>query len=107
MLKEKQDMHPMNDKMKMRKKAMDMMMKEGPGFAMKVAKKSMGHSMDEGNEEMGMDEQMQHMAMGHGEEEGEMMGNKAHAQESMESVMVSPDEKKMILQMRQKKKMMG
>lgn len=68
----------MMDKNALRKKAMEMMRREGPSIAIQIAKKS---SMDD-------------MPMGGDDEqaEGEMSG--------MISMMVTPKEKEMIIQMR-------
>lgn len=69
-------MHPMMDKKSMlRKKAMDSMMKEGPSIAIKIAKKSIVEPQSESMEGQ--------------EKEGGLV-----------SMLVSPEEKKMIEEMR-------
>lgn len=68
-------MYGMDAKKMMRKKAMDSMMKEGPSIAIKIAKKSI-------EEESAPEEMMQ-------DKEGGLV-----------SMMVSPEEKEMILSMR-------
>lgn len=71
-------------KNEMRKRAMDSIMKEGPSLAISIMKKS---PMEESGEEI---EQM-------GEKEG-------GEQQGLESFMVSPEEKQMVLEMRKKHK---
>jgi hypothetical protein len=85
-------MFPQKNKNSMRKKAMDSMMKEGPAMSFKK-KPAMGIDPEEMSDpedllDGGKDEAQ--------EEQAEQAG--------YQSFMVSPEEKAMILQMRQKKK---
>lgn len=90
MLKEHYDMFGKDKKMEMRKKAMDLVMREGPSIAVKISRKPSGGMP----EEMGMDQEMEGMEAG--EEKGEEQG--------FVSFMVSPEEKQMILEHRKKMK---
>lgn len=90
MLKEHYAMFGKDKKSEMRKKAMDLVMREGPSIAVKISRKPAG----EMPEEMGMEKEM----------EMEGAQDQGDEQQGFVSFMVSPEEKQMTLEHRKQMK---